>query len=192
MKRRIIKFTVLALIVLIVANMIIESRQAYFPMKENEISWIEVADDPKHSELYYVLDKEAQAEFVALMNHVALVEGDDAVGTMAHEGIEDYIYDPHKNEVEQYVRIYYHENLFQRKTGLQLWFFGDNSFMISEVQRADFGLPLHFVWESIVSDTVYENGFEAFTNATENRAACAELIQWIGDYRSMREATKDM
>ena len=162
---------------------VIENHQTIFPMRINEIKQISICIEEKEEErLYMGLNDEQRKVFVDAMNQIALLGGDEANGTLAHSIMDDWKVNRYEHPPIAEVRIVYKQTFLQRKTGLDICFYEDNSFLLQEWAHLTILPFMNTVIDS--RPYVYEHGCEAFADGSENQEAVKALLQLIDNQKA--------
>ena len=158
---------------------IIDRHQTIFPMKAHEIETVSVCIE---DHLYSNMNDEEVKEFVDVMNRIVLLSGDEAAGTLAHSIMDDWKLDRYEHPCIADVKIVYKQTLLQRKTGLDICFYEDNSFFLQEWSR----ITRFPVAKKIIDARpyVYEHGCEAFADDSENQESVKALLQLIDNQKA--------
>ena len=157
---------------------LIEKYQTIFPMKEHEIETVSVWIE---DHLYSNMNQEQINDFVDAMNQIVLLVGDGAKDTLAHSILDDWKVNRYEHPCIADVRIVYKQTLLQKKTGLDICFYEDNSFFLQEWSR----IKVFPFTDTIVSKKpyVYEPGCEAFTDGSENQEAVKTVLKLLDDQK---------
>jgi len=174
------------LVYLFVVDPVIEHNQTIFPMKAYEIESAalyigEETDDTGTTAKYFGMNNEQKRAFVDAMNVIVLQSGEQARDSIAYEIIKDAKIDRREQPPVAELRIEYKKNLLQRKAGLDLCFYEDQSFLIQEWSRITM---IPFTSNRVFSKPrVYELGFEIFVDGSENQQSVEAVLALLEEYR---------
>ena len=183
--RELLVFLLLYLVYQMCFVPIIDSHQTIFPMKVNEIKNISIFIEENEDEKRYMgLNAEQKREFVENMNQIVLLQGEKTKGSIAYichyEGKPS---NPKNAPIVAEIEIDYKRTLLQRKTGIRLYVYEDNSFLVDEVRSLR---RVSFTSNKVAhtSAQVYEHGRETFADGSENQEAVKALLQLIDNQKA--------
>ena len=174
------------LVYLFVVDPVIEHNQTIFPTKAYEMERValyigEETDDTGTTAKYFGMNNEQKRAFVDAMNAIVLQSGEQAKDSIAYEIIKDAKIDRREQPPIAEIRIEYKKNLLQRKAGLDLCFYEDQSFLIQEWSRITM---IPFTMNRVSSKPqVYEHGFEIFVDGSENQQSVEAVLALLEEYR---------